>query len=303
MVFYISVISLRQKFWEIHNLYSYHFDRIKFRNIYRKKYFQAKKKLNIVYKKAGYDLIIIGSDEVWQLNNPTVSIRPEYWGMNLNAKKIITYAVCANGATANEIEKYPFIKQGISRIQAFSFRDKKTYEAFSKLIPNEKETHVDPTFLIRLSKYTVASKQRKPYLLVYTYGFTEDKIKKTIAFARLKGLRIIAAGNKFDWCDESIPASPFEFLGLIKEAAYVVTDTFHGTVLSTHFEKQFFTFANDKEKVLQFIKEFGLEDRNASVVSTLAIIAENPIDYTAVNMLLKTAIDNSQEYLTAFLEE
>ena len=56
----------------MHNLYAYHLNRIKFRNEFRHKWMKAKKKLNITRKRKGYDLIIIGSDEMWQLNGATV---------------------------------------------------------------------------------------------------------------------------------------------------------------------------------------------------------------------------------------
>ena len=125
------------------------------------------------------------------------------------------------------------------------------------------------------------------YLLVYTYSFDADKIKRTKEFAKQKGLKIVAVGNKFDWCDFSLPASPFEVLGLFMNAEYVVTDTFHGTALSIHFHRQFCSFADGKEKILELIKEFHLEHRNACKYETLSEMERVPVDYIKVSEELK----------------
>lgn len=299
---YISTSSLKQKYWEFHNLYSYHFDRMKFRDEYRRKYKQAKKKLNIVYKKREYDLVIIGSDEMWQLRGKTFSTKPEYWGMNLKSKKIITYAVCSNGTQTEDADKFPFIKEGINKICGFSVRDRKTYETFLPLLPKKPKIHIDPTFLVDLNDYVIDVPANEKYVLVYTYGFTQDKINKTKEFAKENNLKIVSVGNKFDWCDYSVPASPFEFLGLISKAEYVVTDTFHGTVIATHLQKELFVFANEKEKVLQFINEYGLKERNVSNVEKLSLISKKMVNYQEVNKTIDKIVANSKDYLKSFLE-
>ena len=244
---YITTRSLKSFYWNIHNLYAYHLDRIAFRNEFRHKWNKAQKKLKKTKKKSGYDLVIIGSDEMWQLNGKTVKPLPEYWGVGIDSKKIITYAVCSNGTSSEQARGYQFVMDGIRKLDSISVRDTRTQSAYQALTDKEIGVHVDPTFLIDLRKYAVKPKLDK-YLLVYTYSFDADKIKRTKEFAKQKGLKIVAVGNKFDWCDFSLPASPFEVLGLFMNAEYVVTDTFHGTALSIHFHRQFCTFADGKEK-------------------------------------------------------
>ena len=90
---YITTRSLKSFYWNIHNLYAYHLDRIAFRNEFRHKWNKAQKKLKKTKKKSGYDLVIIGSDEMWQLNGKTVKPLPEYWGVGIDSKKIITYTL------------------------------------------------------------------------------------------------------------------------------------------------------------------------------------------------------------------
>ena len=100
---YITTRSLKSVYWNVHNLYAYHLDRIAFRNEFRHKWNKAQKKLKKTKKKSGYDLVIIGSDEMWQLNGKTVKPLPEYWGVGIDSKKIITYAVCSNGTSSEQV--------------------------------------------------------------------------------------------------------------------------------------------------------------------------------------------------------
>lgn len=189
---------------------------------------------------------------------------------------------------------------GVANTPSISVRDTRTQSAYQALTDKEIGVHVDPTFLIDLRKYAVKPKLDK-YLLVYTYSFDADKIKRTKEFAKQKGLKIVAVGNKFDWCDFSLPASPFEVLGLFMNAEYVVTDTFHGTALSIHFHRQFCTFADGKEKILELIKEFHLEHRNACRYGTLSEMEQVPVDYEKVSEELKEKRDKSQQYLRGFI--
>ena len=206
---YITTRSLKSVYWNVHNLYAYHLDRIAFRNEFRHKWNKAQKKLKKTKKKSGYDLVIIGSDEMWQLNGKTVKPLPEYWGVGIDSKKIITYAVCSNGTSSEQVRGYQFVIDGIRKLDSISVRDTRTQSVYQELTDKEIDVHVDPTFLVDLRKYAVKPQLDK-YLLVYTYSFDTDKIKQTKEFAKQKGLKIVAVGNKFDWCDFSLPASPFE---------------------------------------------------------------------------------------------
>ena len=297
---YITTRSLKSVYWNVHNLYAYHLDRIAFRNEFRHKWNKAQKKLKKTKKKSGYDLVIIGSDEMWQLNGKTVKPLPEYWGVGIDSKKIITYAVCSNGTSSEQVRGYQFVIDGIRKLDSISVRDTRTQSVYQELTDKEIDVHVDPTFLVDLRKYAVKPQLDK-YLLVYTYSFDADKIKRTKEFAKQKGLKIVAVGNKFDWCDFSLPASPFEVLGLFMNAEYVVTDTFHGTALSIHFHRQFCTFADGKEKILELIKEFHLEHRNACKYETLSEMEQVPVDYEKVSEELKEKRDKSQRYLRGFI--
>lgn len=301
-VVYIRKKSIKSLYWQIHNLYAFHFDRIGFRNQFRHKWLAAKKRMKITTKKTGYDLIIIGSDEMWQLNGETTTPLPMYWGVGVNAYKKITYAVCSNGTTIQQVEKYPFIKKGLEVLDSISVRDEMTKAVFQAYTKKKIHLDVDPTFLVDLRKYAVEP-AISDYILVYTYSLDDSKIKKIEYFAMKYKKKTVVIGNKFDWCDICLPSSPFEALGIFIKADYVITDTFHGAVLSTHFNKNFAVFTSGKEKVQRYLEEYDLTDRIINNQNRIEEILNRPIDYNKVNSVIGNKRQESCNYLGKFIKE
>lgn len=301
-VYYITTFSLKYKYWQIHNLYAYHLNRISFRSEFRHKWKECQKKFCKTNKLYGYDVVIIGSDEMWQLNGKTIKPLPVFWGIGVNAKKVITYAVCSNGTSIDDVHKFDFVSNGINKLDAISVRDIMTEKVFQPFYNNSIQRHLDPTFLINLDKYAI-SQDIKDYILVYTYSFSAEKIDKTLKFAKSHGLKTVTVGNKFSWSDLSIPASPFEVLGLFADAQFVITDTFHGTVLAVRFRKQFFSFATGNEKIIEFLNEMGLEDYNVSDCDSLSEKEGRLIDYNNIEAKIAEKQKLSYDYLKSNLNE
>lgn len=297
-VYYIKSFSFKMEYWKIHNLYAYHLDKVKFKNTFRKKWKQAQKCLNKTRKTKGYQLVVIGSDEMWQLAGKTTQPLPIYFGCGISADNIITYAVCSNGTQIDDVKKYGFIKEGIKNIKEISVRDKNTAEVYGKCTNKIIRQDIDPTFLIDLSKYEVEPKLCN-YLLVYTYSFADKEVAFTKQFAEQNKLLIVTVGNKFLWSDISIPASPFEVLGLFHKAKYVITDTFHGVALSVHFNKEFYCFTQGKEKVIALLEEFNLKDRIVDQIDVPDQIKK--IHYASVNSRIKAKQESAQKYLDKYL--
>ena len=89
------------------------------------------------------------------------------------------------------------------------------------------------------------------YILVYGYDnrLIEKKYVQEIkAFAKKHGKKLYAVGFFQDWCDKLIVASPLEVLGWVKQADYVVCETFHGTVFSIKYQKQFACIVRDSNR-------------------------------------------------------
>lgn len=158
-------------------------------------------------------------------------------------------------------------------------------------------------FHFRALLYKSAKFNRNEYIIVYTYpGRITDKkeISSIRNFAKSKELKLISIGHYFSWCDEVVIPTPFEVLAYFKGASYIITDTFHGSVFSIKFNKEFCTIVRDmnSNKLVSLLKQFGLENRIVTDMNKMQKILETPIDYAGVNKIIMEETKRSITYLT-----
>lgn len=287
--------------WRITSLISYIPSKIKFKSKLALGYIDAWRAFKKGSVKEKYDLVIVGSDEMWEVNNITMKPRPSFWGIGLNTSHLVSYAVSSNTTTTEDTKRYPYISRGIKKFEKVSVRDQSTYDAYTPLLERVPTYCVDPTLLVNLHDIASYSIHRTNYILCYTYTFKPEMIKAVKELAENYNKKIIVVGQNFKWADEAIPASPFEFLGLIENADFIVTDTFHGTILSIAMNKQFVTAAY-KEKVFRIIEQFGLLDRNVEGCTSILKHYEKKINYVPVNEKIQEAREKSLSYLEACLD-
>lgn len=256
---------------------------------------------NIYSKNDKYDSVILGSDELWNLNNPSFEHRKEYFGYNLNCNNIFTYAPSANGTTKEEFEKYYNNELNLSNIKKISARDKVTVEFIKNVTNKDAEIVLDPTLLIEnFEEYAIMPKEEN-YILIYAYRVSDEIKNKIKKFAKKKKLKVYSIGFYNGWADKNIDANIFEFLGYMKKAKYIVTATFHGTLFSIIFKKQFVSVAKISLKIEDILKRFQLNNRDISYIEEIESIIDEKIDYNAVEEIKTKYRENSMKFLKTAL--
>lgn len=118
------------------------------------------------------------------------------------------------------------------------------------------------------------------------------------SYARRHGLQVVSAGFYHAWADRSVCCDPEEVLRYFKGAQCVVTDTFHGTVMSLITQRPFASVARDNgNKLLCLLEEYGLGDRLVDERWLLADLFSRPVDWTAVEGELARRRSESLAYL------
>lgn len=247
-----------------------------------------------------YDLAVLGSDEIWNVRNPTFQPLPQYFGLDINSRVIASYAPSSSDSTLQEVQAKEFAVRGLSRLSNVSVRDERTYEIAAALTGRVPTLVLDPTFLLDWSRFKGAP-VLKNYLLVYTYGLAPEQIADVQAFARSNQLTTVSPGFNNSWCDHVLPADPFAFLSLMANASYVVTDTFHGTIFSILYGRQFMSFAAKKPKIQHLLKLFGLEGRAVNGSNTIGQKLLQDIDYPSVGERRLSLQKASEEYVDSIL--
>lgn len=253
-----------------------------------------------------FDIIVIGSDEVFNCAQSTwFGFSRQLFGYGLNADKVITYAASFGATTIKNLDSLGIKKEvaeSLANISTISVRDENSYKVIEELIHKEPVMNVDPVIIYDYSKYMPAEVNLKDYMIVYTYpGRITDKneISAIKAFARKKGLKLISIGHYFPWVDQVITPTPFEVLAYFKNANYIITDTFHGSVFSLKFNKQFCTLIRNMNtnKLTFLLKQFGLEGRIVKSTADIDKLMDQPINYESVNKKIAQETAKSVKYL------
>lgn len=199
----------------------------------------------ILSGKCKFDTFITGSDQVWNLEitgNDTTYLLDF---VSENAKKI-SYAASLGPAEIaprylNEIQKY------IKKFDVVSLREPSAIEMIKKISNKKVEVDVDPTVLLDINVWIalVNKSKMKANKFIFVYLMQDSSIlrEKALQIEREENLEI-----RFIGMVDNIPvigknmkgASVEDFLWMIKNAEYVITNSFHGIMFSMRFEKQFY---------------------------------------------------------------
>lgn len=273
-------------------------------NKYRKQQF----KIGPRYTEYLGDAIIVGSDEVFSLE---IGINPFMYGHGLRTNRIIGYATCFGPTTMEDIyhkSMEGLISSGIKRFDYMSARDMNTKTITEKLSGNDVMLVCDPVILYGYEKEQNQNRPKeKEYILVYSYDRNMNEkaeIQHIIKYARKKKTKIISIGYPHAWCDSNINADPNELICYIKNAKAVITDTFHGTVLSIICNQKFVVkLRGNQNKLLYLLEEYDLTGRIINEFSELEKVMEKAIDFEMVNNLIEKKRKESIAYLKNALND
>ena len=251
----------------------------------------------------GYDVIIVGSDEVWNYQDKRSTAKIKF-AHGLTCKHIMAYAPSV-GNSCGDLPGY--VVEGIKRFAALSARDEKTGELVRTITGKQPEKVLDPTFL---STFPAEAPRnvRKPYILFYYCDKLPDRIKNQILdYARQHGLAVYGAGEcDTRYTDITVNLTPFEWVDMFRNAEFVFTGTFHGSVFSILNHRQFKVYLTNKsriEKVGSLLADCGIQNREMEESFVFDLEAmKNEIDYEAVDALLEQRRVRSMEYLCGNIE-
>lgn len=213
------------------------------------------------YEALNPDMVILGSDEIWNIKTP-VFTNSIFYGAGM--QNVIAYAVSVGLAEEEDFAHNSFLSNAIKKIPVIFARDDKTARCVAKITGELPDVVCDPTFLLDIEQYSRPYHnqylQEHEYLLVYTYAPDQKTQKILREFAKKYRLKLVSVCFYYDWCDYNIICSPLEFCQIIKGARYVITTTFHGTIFSILNQKRFVSVPLS-QKTIDVIWRVGLENK------------------------------------------
>lgn len=256
-----------------------------------------------------YDVVVYGSDQIWRKQNlGGVGFDGWYFGTeNVCASKKVAYAG-SMGTLQLTDDDTDYIKQMMKNFHSLSVREKDLQLLLSNLNISAALV-IDPVFMLSKSHWEELSNnshvKKGKYILFYHLLDTPESTCFAEKLSRQSGLPIREVtkimsfkhiGSRYIYS-----ASVEDFLSLIREAEYVVSNSFHGVAMSIIFEKQFFAVGMGKRanRVVSLLDSLGISDRyiDGDIGSF-----NKSIDYVKVASSLEILRRNSVQYLEHALE-
>ncbi len=259
------------------------------------------------------DVVFCGSDQIW---NPDImnsrDIPVFFLQFGRSSMKRVAFAPSIGMDSLDE-KYHSTYSNYLNQFDKISCREISGVEILKKIVDKPIKQAVDPTLLLNCEKWSSLANDsylniNEDYLLIYQLDYNRELVKSAIELAGKKNLKVYlisASAKKTDEVVNTIEnAGPLEFLSAFKNAKYIFTNSFHGTVFSLMFEKEFYIFphATRNTRIESILEIAGLTERiiaDKSVVDT----KWKEIDYIDVNERLNKHIEASRQYINEALEE
>lgn len=218
------------------------------------------------------DIYIAGSDQIWNDDYNGEQEFSYYLDFVKNGRKI-AYAASFGKPfplTEKEIEK---IKPYLSKFDLVTVREKDGVDILNQA--DVRSFHViDPTFFLADKEWEMFSKNSKldipkeKYILVYVMDGVYDNLLKNAYFIKEKTNYsiVVVCFNKIK--DSRVNkcfynCTPFDFVKLMQNSEFVLTNSFHGTAFSINLKKRFLTIGKERynSRMISLLQKLGLLQR------------------------------------------
>lgn len=235
-----------------------------------------KKAINFINKNK-YNMIVVGSDQIWNIQKFFCSKQPfpNAYFLDPKLKTIkVSYAPSANKMIPESLteDEWKIYKKHISAFDKISVRDTHT-ENLLKSLGISKITKVpDPTIINDMTQIDLKNR-------LHSFGISSNKpivainqlrggIEKTITeYYRSKGYQIVAPNySKYSDLNFLGKVTPFEYYSLHKYFDFVITGSFHTTIFSIKNFTPFVTIDHSQKSMIDkketLLKDISLPDRH-----------------------------------------
>lgn len=258
-----------------------------------------------------YDIYVVGSDVVWKPDRIKSEESRAYF-LEFTIGKLCRRISYAASIGTDDMDILKPLESRIScMIQKFdcvSVREKTSQPFVERLYGNSVSCCIDPTLLLGKEIYDVLIGQEgetlcaREYLYLYLFEDNAAAFDFVNSCSETLGIPVVcqcSAPEKVkNLLEYSCDDGPIEFLRRIKNAKFVITDSFHGTVFSVLYKKDFYTVSRGAISIRMedLLERLGLKDRY--IYEPRKQVQEfKPVYYNAVDEIINDWRKESMDYL------
>ena len=260
-----------------------------------------------------YSAFLVGSDQLWR----TDSVEHGYYTLEWVPAHIRKIAY----STSIGVKEVPWFqveknKRFMSRFDHIALREQSACDLVYKLTGRKVPVVLDPTLLFTGDQW-LEIQQQEPltngkYIFCYLLGDNPSQREFIKRVKEKTGYKIVALQQLDDYipsdegfADEAPYVGPREFLNYIRNAEYVFTDSFHCSVFSILYKKNFFTFSRFAEGAKQstntridnLLHITGLKERRMTNDKTIEEVVNFNRNFDGVDEKLNALRKSSMDYL------
>ncbi len=256
---------------------------------------------------AQFNTVVVGSDQVFR--NPASYNHIFYLDWVDKSKNIISYAASFGvGHLEESKETKSYTKKCLARFDSLSVREHSGCDIIKQQFGISDTSLVcDPTMLLTAVDYQPIIDKSAHFQIPasdYVAYYFLDANPQRLEALRKQGYMMINAYKD----DDNNYRTFGDWLNIIKNAKYVITDSFHGSVFSIIFNKQFIvlqtkTRGNERiETLLNHIKASNFISDDTQLI-TEEDFANNKLDYKYINQQISLLRDTGYGFLRQALEK
>lgn len=274
-----------------------------------------KKDLRYISEK--YNVFMCGSDQVW---NPTYFKEKNLLGVFPKNKRKLSYATSIGVSTIHKKleKKYRLF---LNEFENISVRENTAKIILSRLIDKNIKVVLDPTLVLEREQWEALLpnyKKENKYILCYFLSENKNYWKLAQNIENLLGIKLkiipITRESFEKNFDIEYGIGPIEWINLFKNADFILTDSYHGTIFSLIFGKSFYNFkrfsdselTSQNSRVQDFLTSFNIQDRLIDVSRTVHLnISDLIIDdnkYLQIYKKIETERKKSLNWLLSALK-
>ncbi|WP_455673045.1 polysaccharide pyruvyl transferase family protein [Phocaeicola sp.] len=261
-----------------------------------------------------YSAVITGSDQLWS----PAGLPTNYYNLMFVPQDIRKISI-ASSFGVKQIPWYQIsrTKDFLNRIEFISMRENRGSEIVKELTGKDVPTILDPVFLFDKKGWEelipIKKEIKGPYIFAYFLGNNPLHREAVTQAAQELGCKIVTLRHldQYIESDEKFgditpyDVDPARFLNLLREATYICTDSFHGSVFSIIHHKPFVTFNRYDEgskhsknsRIDTLCNNLGLQNRRFISSNKLYDQLNQNIDYEEVDNKFSILKKETDTYL------
>lgn len=265
-----------------------------------------------------YSAFLVGSDQLWRTDSVEHGYYTLEWVPDHIRKIAYSTSIGVKEVPWFQVEKN---KRFMNRFDHIALREQSACDLVYKLTGRKVPVVLDPTLLFTGDQW-LGIQQREPltngkYIFCYLLGDNPSQREFIKRVKKKTGYKIVALQQLDDYipsdegfADEAPYVGPREFLNYIRNAEYVFTDSFHCSVFSILYKKNFFTFSRFAEGAKQstntridnLLHITGLEERRMTKDKTVEDVISYKGSFDGVDARLNAYRKSSMDYLNNALK-